>query len=65
MMKELMVIVFFNVEKAYDSMWREGLLIKMNRKGIGGKFIIGCENACQTENSRLKLDRKYQMYLRY
>ncbi len=27
-MKGVMVIVYFDIEKAYDSMWREGLLIK-------------------------------------
>ena len=37
-MKELMTIVFFDIEKAYDSMWREGLLIKMNKMGIRGRF---------------------------
>lgn len=37
-MKEIMSIVFFDIEKAYDSMWREGLLIKMNKMGIRGKL---------------------------
>uniref|UniRef100_A0A3B3BBF5 Reverse transcriptase domain-containing protein n=1 Tax=Oryzias melastigma TaxID=30732 RepID=A0A3B3BBF5_ORYME len=29
--------VFFDIEKAYDMLWREGLLIKLNRLGIGGR----------------------------
>jgi len=37
-MKEVMVIVYFDIEKAYDSMWREGLLIKMEKMGIGGRL---------------------------
>ena len=37
-MKELMIIVFFDIEKAYDSMWREELLIKLNKMGIRGRF---------------------------
>ena len=37
-MKEVMVIVFFDIEKAYDSMWREGLLIKMNKLKVGGSL---------------------------
>ncbi len=37
-MKEVMNIVFFDIEKAYDSMWREGLMIKMQRMGIGGRL---------------------------
>ena len=32
------MIVFFDIEKAYDSMWREGLLIQMSRMGISGRF---------------------------
>ena len=36
--KEVMVIVYFDIEKAYDSMWREGLLIKMQDMGIGGRL---------------------------
>lgn len=37
-MKEYMLAVFFDIEKAYDTLWREGLLIKLNKIGIGGKF---------------------------
>jgi len=37
-MKEYMIAVFFDIEKAYDTLWREGLLIKLNKIGIGGKF---------------------------
>lgn len=33
-----MIAVFFDIEKAYDTLWREGLLIKLNKIGIGGKF---------------------------
>ena len=34
-----MAIVFFDIEKAYDSMWRDGLLIKLNQMGIGGRVF--------------------------
>ncbi len=37
-MKEVMAIVFFGIEKAYDSIWREGLLITMNKLGIDGRL---------------------------
>ncbi len=36
--KETVGAVFFDVEKAYDMMWREGLLIKLNLMGVGGKM---------------------------
>ena len=34
--KECVVAVFFDVEKAYDMMWKEGLLIKLDIMGLGG-----------------------------
>ena len=37
-MKEGMATVFFDIEKAYDTKWREGLLINMERLGIGGRL---------------------------
>jgi len=36
--KKLMIIVYFDIEKAYDTMWREGLLIKLNRMSFGGRI---------------------------
>ncbi len=35
--REVVIAVFFDVEKAYDMLWKEGLLIKLQRLGIGGK----------------------------
>jgi len=37
-MKEVMAAVFLDIEKAYDTMWREGLLIKLGKLGINGKM---------------------------
>ncbi len=37
-MKEVMAAVFFDTKKAHDSMWREGLSIKFNKLGIGGRL---------------------------
>lgn len=36
--KEGVVAVFFDIEKAYDMMWKQGLLIKLDKIGIGGKM---------------------------
>lgn len=30
----------FDIEKAYNTMWRKGLLINMERQGIGGGGYI-------------------------
>lgn len=35
-MKEIMAVVYFDIEKANATIWREGLLIKAVRKGIDG-----------------------------
>uniref|UniRef100_A0A3Q2ZQ74 Reverse transcriptase domain-containing protein n=1 Tax=Kryptolebias marmoratus TaxID=37003 RepID=A0A3Q2ZQ74_KRYMA len=37
--KESVVAVFFDIEKAYDMMWVEGLLIKLYKMGIKGKIF--------------------------
>ena len=34
--KESVVAVFFDIEKAYDMMWKDGLLIKLSKLGVTG-----------------------------
>ena len=36
--KETVVAVFFDVEKPYDMMWKEGLLIKFDIMAVGGRM---------------------------
>lgn len=35
--KEMVIAIFFDIEKAYDMLWKEGLLIKLHKIGINGK----------------------------
>ena len=42
--KESVVVVFFDIEKAYDMMWREGLLIKLYKMGVGGRVFNWIKN---------------------
>lgn len=35
---ESVVAVFLDIEKAYDMMWRDGLLIKLCKLGIRGRM---------------------------
>ena len=37
-MKEVMVAVFLDIEKAYDTMWREDVQITLGKLGINGKM---------------------------
>jgi len=37
--KEILVGVFFDVEKAYNMLWKEGLLMKLESLGIEGKIV--------------------------
>jgi len=30
--KEIVIAVFFDIEKAYDMVWREGLLLKLEKR---------------------------------
>uniref|UniRef100_A0A3P9LEU6 Reverse transcriptase domain-containing protein n=1 Tax=Oryzias latipes TaxID=8090 RepID=A0A3P9LEU6_ORYLA len=36
--KEYLVAVFFDIEKAYDMVWKEGLLIKLGTLGLNGRI---------------------------
>lgn len=35
--KEVVIAIFFDIEKAYDMLWKEGLLIKLKSLGVTGK----------------------------
>lgn len=37
-MKEVIVAVFFDIQKAYDMLWKEGLMMQLNRLGVGGRM---------------------------
>jgi hypothetical protein len=37
-------VVFFDIEKAYDMMWKEGLLIKLYKMGVGGRVFNWIKN---------------------
>lgn len=36
--KEVLVGVFLDIEKAYNMMWKEGRLIKLNKMNINGRM---------------------------
>ncbi len=44
--KEVLVGVFCDVEKAYDMLWKEGLLMKLESLRIDGKCITRFWGTC-------------------
>ncbi len=36
--------MFFDIEKSYDMMWKEGLLIKLHLMGVGGRVFNWIKN---------------------
>ena len=38
------VILFIDSSKAFDSVWVEGLIVKLNRKGVTGNFLLLLNN---------------------
>ena len=46
-------LVFLDLRKAYDNVWREGLWEKMDRYGIGGKFLRVCQALYSSVKARV------------
>lgn len=42
--KDSIVSVFFDVEKAYDMLWKQGLMIKIFQMGIRGRMYSWIKN---------------------
>ena len=53
--REVVAAVFFDIEKAYDMMWREGLLIKLHKLGIGGRMFNWCWDFLENRVIRVKI----------
>lgn len=56
--KEKVVAVFLDIEKAYDMMWREGLIIKLKKAGIDGNMVRWIKDFFNWKNYRSKDWRK-------
>ena len=48
-------LAFLDLRKAYDSVWREGLWEKMDRYGIGGKFLRVCQALYSSVKARVRV----------
>uniref|UniRef100_A0A3Q3AL86 Reverse transcriptase domain-containing protein n=1 Tax=Kryptolebias marmoratus TaxID=37003 RepID=A0A3Q3AL86_KRYMA len=63
--KESVVAIFLDVEKAYDMLWREGLLIKIKQLGIKGKIYRWIRNFLTERSISVRINNEissnYQM----
>lgn len=57
--KESVVAVFFDIEKAYDMMWREGLLIRMCKLGIKGRIYRWIKDFLQGRLIQVRIGKSY------
>ena len=48
-------LAFLDLRKAFPSIWREGLWGKMNRLGLGGKFLRMCRAIYSKTTSRVRI----------
>ncbi len=57
--KEVVVGVCFDVEKAYDMMWREGLLIKLDKFGINGRLYNWIIHFLMDRTIQIRVGKSY------
>lgn len=63
--KESVLAIFFDIEKAYDMLWKEGLLLKLHRMGIKGKMFNWVRDFLRNRTIEVRvgtsLSRRYQI----
>ena len=50
-----LLIISFDVEKAFDSVWREALLFKLKRLGVDGHFLMLMFHYCKGRTMRVRV----------
>ncbi len=53
--KETVVSVFFDVEKACDMLWREGLMINLYRMGVRGQILNWIKDILKERTIQVKI----------
>uniref|UniRef100_A0A3B5Q0T1 Reverse transcriptase domain-containing protein n=1 Tax=Xiphophorus maculatus TaxID=8083 RepID=A0A3B5Q0T1_XIPMA len=53
--KESVVAVFFDIEKAYDMMWKDGFLIKLKKMGINGSMFYWIKDFLQDRSIQVRI----------
>lgn len=53
--KESLISVFLDIEKAYDMLWREGLLVKLSRYGVSGRMFGWIRNFLEERTIQVRV----------
>lgn len=59
--KESVLSVFLDIEKAYDSMWKDGLLIKLHGAGIRGKMFHWIKDFLNNRSIQVRVGGEFSM----
>ena len=51
-----MVSVFFDLSRAFDKVWKEGLLLKIHQSGINGRMFGWIKSFLHERTAKVKLD---------
>ena len=54
--KRKMVSVFFDLSRAFDKVWKEGLLLKIHQSGINGRMFGWIKSFLHEQTAKVKLD---------
>ena len=57
--KEMSLVAFIDMEKEFDSIWRDGLLVKMHNLGIRGNVWKWISNFLSSRRAKCFLKRTY------
>ena len=57
--KKKTLAVFFDLSKAFDKVWRDGLLLKLLQTGVRGKMFKWIKNFLHDRTARVKLDGNF------
>lgn len=57
--KESLVHIFFDVEKAHDMMWKEGMLIKLHQMGIRGRMCKWVKNFLTDRSISVRIGKEF------
>ena len=65
--KKVMLTTWIDLQKAFDKVWTDGLLVKLQRCGIGGRMYKWISSFLMNRKARVKVDGKHsrQFLLRH